>query len=119
MGGLVVDNDCAEASSPGEFPFAACEDVLPSVVAPAVVAPGTIVLPKVQYGWPLGMPLIRKLEPGLWEVRSRLRDRTARVIFTVEDDTMVLLHGFIKKSQKTPLQDLQLARQRLHSLSKE
>ncbi len=72
-----------------------------------------------QYGWPLGMPLIRKLEAGLWEVRCRLQDRIARVIFTVESDAMVLLHGFIKKSQKTPLQDLQLARQRLQSLTEE
>jgi len=72
-----------------------------------------------QFGWPLGVPLIRKLETGLWEVRSRLRDRMARVIFTVEGDTMVLLHGFTKKSQKTPLQDLQLARQRLQSLHEE
>jgi phage-related protein len=76
-------------------------------------------LKTAQYGWPLGMPLIRKLEAGLWEVRSRLQDRIARVIVTVEGDTMVLLHGFIKKSQKTPLQDLQLARQRLESLGEE
>lgn len=73
-------------------------------------------LKTAQYGWPLGMPLIRKLEPGLWEVRSRLRNRIARVIFTVQDDTMVLLHGFIKQSQKTPVEDLQLARQRFKSL---
>jgi phage-related protein len=73
-------------------------------------------LKTAQYGWPLGMPLIRKLEPGLWEVRSSLRNRIARVIFTVEGDTMVLLHGFIKQSQKTPVNDLQLARQRLQSL---
>jgi phage-related protein len=67
----------------------------------------------------LGMPLIRKVEAGLWEVRTRLQDRIARVIFTVEGDTMVLLHGFIKKSEKLPLQDLQLARQRLQSLRRE
>ena len=73
-------------------------------------------LKTAQYGWPLGMPLIRKLETGLWEVRSRLEDRIARVIITVEDDTMVLLHGFIKKSRKIPPQDLQLARQRLRAL---
>lgn len=73
-------------------------------------------LKTAQYGWPIGMPLIRKLEPGLWEVRSRLQHSTARVIFTVSDDTMVLLHGFIKKSEKTPVQELQLARQRLRSL---
>ena len=73
-------------------------------------------LKTAQYGWPLGMPLIRKLEPGLWEVRTRLDDRIARVIVTVEVDTMVLLHGLIKKSQKIPPQDLQLARQRLRAL---
>ncbi len=65
-------------------------------------------LKTAQYGWPLGMPLVRKLETGLWEVRCRLQDRIARVIFTVDGNTMVLLHGFIKKSRKTPLQDLQL-----------
>ena len=73
-------------------------------------------LKTVQFGWPLGMPLIRKLEANLWEVRSHLHQRIARVIFTVEGDTMVLLHGFIKKSQKTPAADLQLARQRLREL---
>ncbi len=66
-----------------------------------------------QFGWPLGMPLIRKLEPGLWEVRSNLPSGIARVLFTVEANTMILLHGFTKKSQKTPLNDLQLARERL------
>jgi len=60
--------------------------------------------------------LIRKLDVDLWEVRSHLRIRIARVIFTVEGNTMVLLHGFIKKSQKTPATDLQLAKQRLQSL---
>lgn len=73
-------------------------------------------LKTAQYGWPLGMPLIRKLESDLWEVRSRLPNRTARVIFTVEGGTMVLLHGFIKKSRATPQADLQLARQRLSAL---
>lgn len=73
-------------------------------------------LKTAQHGWPIGMPLIRKLEPGLWEVRSRLQHSTARVFFTVSGETMVLLHGFIKKSEKTPVQELQLARQRLRSL---
>ena len=67
----------------------------------------------VQFGWPLGMPLVRKLETDLWEVRSRLHRRIARVIFTVEQDVMVLLHGFIKKSQRTPTSDLNTARKRL------
>ena len=68
------------------------------------------------YGWPIGMPVIRKLETGLWEVRSHIEDGTARVLFTVEGDTMVLLHGFAKKSQKTPTRDLKTARQRMADL---
>ena len=76
-------------------------------------------LKTAQYAWPLGMPLIRKLEPGLWEVRTQLDDRIARVIVTMESNTMVLLHGLIKKSQKIPPQDLQLARQRLQALHEE
>lgn len=66
-----------------------------------------------QYGWPLGMPLIRKLGAGLWEVRTRLRDGIARTLFTVDENRMILLHGFIKKTQKTPLKELQTARRRL------
>ena len=69
-----------------------------------------------QYGWPLGMPLIRKLDKGLWEVRSKLENRISRVIFTVYDNKMILLHGFIKKSQKTPVNELRIAKQRLNAL---
>ena len=69
-----------------------------------------------QFGWPLGMPLIRKLDQDLWEVRSRLPGRIARVLFTTQDQRMILLHGFIKKSQKTPQDDLELARKRLRML---
>jgi len=68
---------------------------------------------KVQFRWPVGMPLVQKLETDLWEVRSNLRQkRIARVLFTVADNEMVLLHGFIKKTQKTPQKDLRLARKR-------
>jgi phage-related protein len=70
----------------------------------------------VQYGWPLGMPLVRNLDGGLWEVRSRLRDGIARVIFFAERDVMVLVHGFSKKSQKTPKKELELARRRAAEL---
>ena len=63
-----------------------------------------------------GMPLIRKLEPGLWEVRSHIAQGIARVLFTVDSGVMVLLHGFVKKSQKTPTEDLRTARQRLANL---
>lgn len=67
----------------------------------------------VQFRWPLGMPLVRKMEPDLWEIRSHLsRRRIARVFFTVRENEMALLHGFIKKSQKTPAKDLQVARYR-------
>ena len=67
----------------------------------------------VQFRWPLGMPLVRKMEADLWEVRSHLSGgRIARILFTVRDSEMALLHGFIKKSRKTPVKDLQLARQR-------
>lgn len=72
----------------------------------------------VQYGWPIGMPVVRKLDTGLWEVRSRLDRRISRILFTVHGDTMVLLHGFIKKSQKTPNEDLQLAKDRKAHLEK-
>lgn len=72
----------------------------------------------VQYGWPLGMPVVRKLDQGLWEVRSRLDKRIARTLFTVQGENMVLLHGFIKKSEKTPREDLQLARDRKVKLEK-
>jgi len=67
----------------------------------------------VQFRWPLGMPLVRKLESELWEVRSNLiGGRIARVLFTVGGNEMVLLHGFIKKSQKISQRDLSLARNR-------
>jgi phage-related protein len=70
----------------------------------------------VQFGWPLGMPLVRKLDKDLWEVRIRLADATARVLFTTGEQRMILLHGFIKKSQKTPKQELALAKSRLRLL---
>lgn len=72
-----------------------------------------------QYGWPLGMPLIRKIGRGLWEVRSNISTGIARVFFTVKDNLMVLLHGFVKKSQKTPPNELDTARRRLNNLEKD
>lgn len=69
---------------------------------------------KVEFGWPLGMPYCRSLGNGLWEVRSDLSDgKIARVIFAVVEEQMVLLHAFIKKTQKTPTNDLQLALKRM------
>lgn len=72
----------------------------------------------VQFGWPLGMPLVSHLGAGIWEVRSRLDNRIARILFALEGQTMVLLHGFIKKQQATPKQDLDLARDRLKTLKR-
>jgi phage-related protein len=67
----------------------------------------------VQFRWPTGMPLVRKIKPDLWEVRTHLRGgRIARVLFTVRGSKMALLHGFIKKSRKTPAKDLQRAHKR-------
>lgn len=70
----------------------------------------------IQLGWPLGMPLVRKMDKDLWEVRVQLTGRIARVLFTVVGSTMVLLHGFIKKSQAIPKSDLDLAKSRLKQL---
>jgi len=65
----------------------------------------------VEFGWPLGLPLCRPLQDGVHEVRTDLaNNRIARVLFYVDArQRMVLLHGFIKKTQKTPLADLTLA----------
>jgi len=70
-------------------------------------------LKTVQLGWPIGMPLVRKIATGLWEVRVTLPGKIARILFTVVENRMVLLHGFIKKTQATPKGDLDLAVSRL------
>lgn len=67
----------------------------------------------VQFGWPVGMPVCRPMGQGLFEVRSRISDgRIARVMFCFLAGQIILLHGFIKKSQKTPKGDLDLALKR-------
>ena len=66
----------------------------------------------VQHAWPVGKPLVDHLGDGIWELRSRLPTRIARIIFFVGRSEMVVLHGFIKKTQKTPAQELDLARRR-------
>src|SRR5215475_12146119 len=72
---------------------------------------------KVEFGWPIGMPYCRPLGNGLWEVRSDLTDGTiARVIFCMVAGEMVLLHGFIKKTQKTPSKEIDLALKRKREL---
>lgn len=67
----------------------------------------------VQFGWPVGMPLCRSLGDGLWEIRVSLpSDKIARVIICFHEYELVALHGFIKKSRKTPKKDLELALKR-------
>ena len=70
----------------------------------------------VQWGWPLGMPLVGSFGSGLWEVRTELSNRIARVLFCMRDNRIILLHGFIKKQQKTPIEDIRLARRRMAKL---
>jgi phage-related protein len=72
----------------------------------------------VEFGWPVGMPTCRPLGGGLWEVRTSLKDRIARVLFCVHDGRMVLLHGFVKKTQKAPDADIALALERKRNLEK-
>jgi phage-related protein len=73
---------------------------------------------KVQFGWPIGLPLCRPLSRGLWEVRSSLPSRReARVLFGFHDGMLIALHSFIKKTQATPDKDLALARQRLKEVT--
>ena len=66
----------------------------------------------IQFGWPLGMPLVRKMDEGLWEARVDLPNRIVRVLFTISEGEAVLLHGFVKKDQKTPSRDLAIAKRR-------
>lgn len=73
---------------------------------------------KVEFGWPIGMPYCRSLGNGLWEVRSDLMGgRIARVIFSIIRGEMILLHGFEKKSQRTPVQDIALALRRKREIA--
>jgi phage-related protein len=66
----------------------------------------------VQFSWPIGLPLVESFGEGLWQVRSKLRDKIARVFFTTYKNEIILLHGFIKKTKRTSKADLDLARKR-------
>jgi phage-related protein len=69
---------------------------------------------KVEFGWPIGMPYCRNLEKGLYEVRSDISaGRIARVLFCIQSSRMILLHGFIKKTQTTPNKEKEIARKRM------
>jgi phage-related protein len=72
----------------------------------------------VEFSWTIGMPLCRSLGAGLWEVRSQLSGgRIARIIFCVHQGRMVLLHGFMKKTQKTPPREIELAAKRMKEIT--
>jgi phage-related protein len=76
-------------------------------------------LMRVQFGWPVGRPLVGSLEDGLWEMRSTLpSQRIARLFLCFHNQMLVVLHGFIKKKQKTPADDLALARRRIREITK-
>ena len=73
----------------------------------------------VEYGWPTGKPTCAPIGLGLWEVRSSLPSkRIARILFTIHEGQMVLLHGFVKKTQKTPQGALEIARERMKEVKK-
>jgi phage-related protein len=67
----------------------------------------------VQKGFPLGLPLVEKVDAGLWEIRSHISDGICRIFFTTHQKTMILLHSFVKKSQKIPPRELKTAKERL------
>ena len=71
----------------------------------------------VEYGWPIGMPVSKPLGNNLYEVRSHISSkRIARVIFIIMDNYMILLNGFIKKTQKTPINEINLALKRVKEM---
>src|SRR5271167_3075040 len=75
---------------------------------------------RAQWRWPAGMPLCRPMGKGLWEVRTDLPgNRTARVLICFYRSRLVALHGFIKKTRATPVDDLALARKRHKELEHE
>jgi len=67
----------------------------------------------VQIVWPHGMPLVKHMGGKLWEIRSSIPNGIVRILFTIKNEHIVLLHSFIKKTQKTPQQELEMARKRL------
>ena len=70
----------------------------------------------VQIDWPIGAPLVKPLGAGLWEIRSKLDNRISRVLFSIKNGTIILLHGFIKKTQKTPSDAIDIAKKRMKNL---
>ena len=73
----------------------------------------------VEFGWPIGMPVCRSMGNGLFEVRSTITGkRIARILFCIHEGTIFLLHGFVKKTRKTPDTDLATALKRKKEVEK-
>ena len=72
----------------------------------------------VEYGWPIGMPVCEHLGAKLYEVRSSSGKREYRVLFSVYGSRMILLHVFVKKTQKTPIREIALAMERRREMEK-
>lgn len=70
----------------------------------------------IQINWPMDGLLVKPLAPGLWEIRSRLDNRIVRILFVFNEGSIILLHGFIKKTQKTPKNEIDLAKKRAKNL---
>jgi len=66
----------------------------------------------VELSWPMGFPKVKPVDKKLWEIKSKLKDREARIIFTIDGDRIILLHGFIKKTRTTPKKEKEIAKQR-------
>lgn len=71
---------------------------------------------EVEFGWPIGMPTCRPMGSGLFEIRISLKNRIARVLFCVHSGFMILLHGFVKKTEQTSQSDLEIGRDRMKTL---
>lgn len=71
----------------------------------------------LQENWPIGKPYVDNLGKGLWELRSNLTNRIARVLFVVKRDKIIALHAFIKKTQKTPPNEIAIALRRLKDIT--
>lgn len=67
----------------------------------------------VQTGFPMGLPLVRKMQENLWEIRINIFAGICRIFFTVSGKYLILLHGFVKKTNKTPAKELRIALTRL------
>jgi len=68
----------------------------------------------IEKGPNLGMPHTRAMNEGLFEIRVKAQENTARIFYcTVIKNEIVILHVFMKKTQKTPDKELSIARKRM------